>query len=80
MNAFDPPKAAHKAVVAALRDDVQRRLTYTVGKDNADASPRDWFVATALRPATGSFHLGSRRRSAIIRKTGVAFIISRSNF
>ena len=48
MNAFDPPKAAHKAVVAALRDDVQRRLTYTVGKDNADASPRDWFVATAL--------------------------------
>jgi starch phosphorylase len=48
LNAYDSPEIAHRAVVAALRDDVQRRLTYTVGKDNADASPRDWFVATAL--------------------------------
>ena len=48
MNAIDTTDIAHKAIVAELRDDVQRRLTFTVGKDNAAASPRDWFVATAL--------------------------------
>jgi glycogen phosphorylase len=48
LNAIDPTDAAHAATVAALRNEVQRRLTYTVGKDNASASPRDWFVATAL--------------------------------
>jgi glycogen phosphorylase len=31
-----------------LRDDVLRRLTYTVGKDVVSASQRDWFVAAAL--------------------------------
>jgi starch phosphorylase len=39
---------SHAETVAALKSEVQRRLTYTVGKDNEAASPRDWFVATAL--------------------------------
>jgi glycogen phosphorylase len=34
--------------VAELRADVLARLTYTVAKDRAAASPRDWFIATAL--------------------------------
>ena len=41
----DKPAAAD---VEALRADVLRRLTYTVAKDKATASPRDWYVATAL--------------------------------
>jgi glycogen phosphorylase len=36
------------ALVRELSADVLRRLTYTVGKDVASASPRDWFVAAAL--------------------------------
>ena len=32
----------------ALRDEVLRRLAATVCKDQASASPRDWFVAAAL--------------------------------
>ena len=32
----------------ALRDEVLRRLASTVGKDRSSASPRDWFIATAL--------------------------------
>ncbi|PWB83927.1 MAG: glycogen phosphorylase [Methylocystaceae bacterium] len=32
----------------ALREDILARLTYTVAKDKASASPRDWFIATAL--------------------------------
>jgi glucan phosphorylase len=32
----------------ALRDEVLRRLANTAGKDNAAASPRDWFIAAAL--------------------------------
>ena len=35
-------------VARELRDDVLRRLAYTVGKDKASASPRDWFIAAAL--------------------------------
>ncbi len=35
-------------VARELRDDVLRRLAYTVGKDRSSASPRDWFVAAAL--------------------------------
>ncbi|HEY8215179.1 MAG TPA: glycogen/starch/alpha-glucan phosphorylase, partial [Methylocystis sp.] len=44
---------------------MQRRLTYTVGKDNADASPRDWFVATALatRDRLVSSWLASTKRN-----------------
>lgn len=37
-----------QADVEALRQQVLARLTYTVGKDKASASPRDWFIATAL--------------------------------
>ncbi len=48
MNAIDPIPHAHAATVAELKEEVERRLTYTVGKDIATASPRDWFVATAL--------------------------------
>ena len=35
-------------VIAELREAVLSRLTYTVAKDRSAASPRDWFVATAL--------------------------------
>lgn len=45
LNAIDP---IDPATVAALRQEVLRRLTYTVGKNEETASPRDWFVATAL--------------------------------
>ena len=31
-----------------LREAVLEKLTYTVGKDRNSASPRDWFIATAL--------------------------------
>ncbi len=33
---------------SALQEEVLRRLTFTMGKDKAAASPRDWFIATAL--------------------------------
>ncbi len=39
---------AHAATVAQLKEEVAHRLTYAVCKDAATASPRDWFVATAL--------------------------------
>ena len=32
----------------ALQEEVLRRLTFTMGKDREAASPRDWFIATAL--------------------------------
>jgi starch phosphorylase len=48
LNAIDLTDHARAATVAELKDEVGRRLTYTVGKDIATASPRDWFVATAL--------------------------------
>jgi starch phosphorylase len=48
LNVVDLHPHSHAETVAALKAEVQRRLTYTVGKDNAAASPRDWFVATAL--------------------------------
>ena len=47
-NDLDTSFAPPSAEAAALRDDVLRRLTYTVCKDKASASPRDWFIATAL--------------------------------
>ncbi len=47
-NDLDASFAPPSAEAAALRDDVLRRLTYTVCKDKASASPRDWFIATAL--------------------------------
>jgi len=34
--------------IAELREAVLARLTYTIGKDQARANSRDWFVATAL--------------------------------
>ncbi len=48
LNAPELPHPAHAETVARLKSEVQRRLTYTIGKDNAAASPRDWFVAAAL--------------------------------
>ena len=33
--------------VASLRQSLEQRLTYSVGKDKAMATPRDWFYATA---------------------------------
>ncbi len=44
---------------------MQRRLTFTVGKDNASASPRDWFIATALatRDRVVSSWLASTKRN-----------------
>lgn len=46
LNAITPPD--HAATVAALKEEVLHRLTFTICKDAATASPRDWFVATAL--------------------------------
>ncbi len=34
--------------ILALREDVLTHLTHTIGKDRSTASPRDWFIATAL--------------------------------
>jgi len=65
VNAIDSTVPAYAATVAALREEVQRRLTFTVGKDNASASPRDWFVATALatRDRVVSSWLASTKRN-----------------
>ena len=45
IDADERPAAAD---VAALREEVLRRLTNTVAKDKTSASPRDWYIATAL--------------------------------
>ncbi|WP_036284824.1 glycogen/starch/alpha-glucan phosphorylase [Methylocystis sp. ATCC 49242] len=65
LNAIDTKAPAYAATVAALREEVQRRLTFTVGKDNASASPRDWFIATALatRDRVVSSWLASTKRN-----------------
>jgi len=65
LNAIDLANHAHAATVAALKAEVQNRLTYTVCKDNATASPRDWFVATALatRDRVVESWLASTRRN-----------------
>ncbi|MCC3245893.1 glycogen/starch/alpha-glucan phosphorylase [Methylocystis sp. WRRC1] len=62
---MDTKAPAYAATVAALREEVQRRLTFTVGKDNASASPRDWFIATALatRDRVVSSWLASTKRN-----------------
>jgi starch phosphorylase len=40
--------ASREETVAELRQAILARLTYTIGKDPAEASSRDWFIATAL--------------------------------
>jgi starch phosphorylase len=45
---FTERSAPSSAEVAALQKEVLARLTDTVAKDRASASPRDWFIATAL--------------------------------
>ena len=42
------PSSPARPEARALRDEVLRRLASTVGKDRSSASPRDWFIATAL--------------------------------
>src|SRR5215207_3756090 len=42
------PRPARKDEVAAFRDAVLAKLTYSVGKDRVAATPHDWFMATAL--------------------------------
>ncbi len=42
------PESHHAADVAAFRDAVVARLTYSAGKTVASAVDHDWFVATAL--------------------------------
>ncbi len=40
--------ASREETVAELRQAILARLTYTIGRDPAEASSRDWFIATAL--------------------------------
>jgi starch phosphorylase len=46
--AHDGPAPSQAETAAALRREVLARLAYTVAKDQGSASPRDWFIATAL--------------------------------
>jgi starch phosphorylase len=73
LTAHDP---SHATTVAALKSEVQRRLTYTIGKDNASASPRDWFVATALaaRDRLVESWLASTRRNYVEDRRRVYYL------
>jgi starch phosphorylase len=53
------------ATVAALKEEVLRRLTITVCKDSSTASLRDWFIATALgtRDRLAASWLASTKRN-----------------
>jgi starch phosphorylase len=42
-----PPLPSPGKDAASVRESLTRRLVYSVGKDNAMATPRDWFYATA---------------------------------
>lgn len=48
MNAMMPQVRAGEETVAALREAVLARLTYTIGRNRDRAYERDWFLATAL--------------------------------
>ncbi len=63
MTAIDPTE--HATTVAALKEEVLRRLVFTVCKDSSTASPRDWFIATALatRDRLASSWLASTKRN-----------------
>ena len=64
-----PAMRAHFAVrdteVSQLRDAISRHLTYTVGKDEVAASPRDWLYAlsTAVRDRLIERWMDTTRRS-----------------
>ena len=64
-NATEAATAPTEADVATLRQDVLSRLTFTVAKDKASASQRDWFIATALatRDRVVSAWLASTKRN-----------------
>jgi starch phosphorylase len=72
LDSIAPTQAAPPSEADALRDAIVRKLTYDLGKSQAAAQDRDWFVATALAmrerivdrwlPATRAAYEGGRKQ------------------